>query len=77
MLQFPTIEVLNAFDVIFREQEACTVWVCGVHEGTGICGVTHTQGVSQLMCCHYEQVVSYRKSAVKILFGKVPFVYQR
>lgn len=58
MLPFPTVELLNAFDVIAREQEACVVGVRGVHEGTGIGGVTHTQGVAQLVCCHYEQVVS-------------------
>lgn len=69
-LQFPTVEVLNAFDVVFGEQEACAVGVGGVHEGTGVCGVTHPQGVSQLVRCHYEQVVSCRKSAVKISLGK-------
>lgn len=58
MLPSLTVEILNAFDVIFREQEARPVGVRGVHEGTGIGGVTHTQGVAQLMRCHYEQVVS-------------------
>lgn len=57
-LQVPTVELLNAFDVIYRQQEACFVRVWGVHEGSGICGVTHTQGVSQLMSCHDVQVVS-------------------
>lgn len=56
-----TIEGLDAFDVIHRQ------WVTGgegvnwVHQSTGIGGMGHTEGVAQLVGCHYEQVVHYKK----------------
>lgn len=53
----PTIERLNAFDVICR-QDKC-VWVSvavrRVHEGTGVTGVRQTQRVTKLMGGHQEQ----------------------
>lgn len=58
MMYFPTIESLNAFDVIFSQWVACRIRVDRVHQGARICGMGHTEGVAQLMGCHYKQVVS-------------------
>lgn len=43
---FPTIERLNAFNVIFGEQVTFTVRVDGVHQGTSIWGMGHTECVA-------------------------------
>lgn len=60
-MYLPTIESLNAFNVIFSQRVARGVRVDGVHQGTRVCGVGHTEGMAQLMGCHYKQVVSCRE----------------
>lgn len=60
-MYFPTVESLNAFDVVFSQREACSVRVDGVHQGAGVCGMAHAEGVAQLMGRHYKQVVGWKE----------------
>lgn len=73
MMCFPTVESLDAFDVVLSQREACTVGVDGVHQGASVCGVGHTEGVAQLMGRHYKQVVSCGENRCPVLIINIQF----
>ncbi len=55
-----TIEILNAFNVVFMQGEVFHVAVHGVHESLSYVGVIQAKGMSKLMGRHQEQTVTWR-----------------
>lgn len=54
-----TIEILNAFNVIFMQGEVLHVAVHGVHESLSDVGVIQAKGMAKLVGCHQEQTVTW------------------
>lgn len=55
--RFPTVESLNACDVVLGQREACRVRVHGEHQGARVGGMVHAEGVAKLVGRHKKQVV--------------------
>lgn len=55
----PTIELLDALDVIVRKSEVFGEGVNGGHQSSRVLRVLQTKGVTELMGCHQEQTVAY------------------
>lgn len=56
----PTIELLDALDVIVRKAEVFGEGVNGGHQSSRVLRVLQTKGVTELMGCHQEQTVTYK-----------------
>lgn len=56
----PTIEIMNAFNVIFMQGKFFHITIHRVHESLLYAGVIQAKGVSKLMGCYKEQTVTYR-----------------
>lgn len=56
----PTIELLDALDVIVRKSEVFGEGVNGGHQSSRVLRVLQTKGVTELMGCHQEQTVTYK-----------------
>lgn len=56
----PTIELLDALDVIMRKSEVFGEGVNGGHQSSRVLRVLQTKGVTELMGCHQEQTVTYK-----------------
>lgn len=56
----PTIELLDALDVIVRKSEVFGEGVNGGHQSSGVLRVLQTKGMAELMSCHQEQTVTYK-----------------
>lgn len=54
-----TIEILNAFNVVFMQGEVFHIAVHGVHESVSYVGVIQAKGMSKLMGCHQEETVTW------------------
>ncbi|TNN35541.1 hypothetical protein EYF80_054298 [Liparis tanakae] len=52
-----TVELLDAFDVIFGKSEVFSVSVNGGHQRSGVLGVLQAEGVAKLMGRHQEQTL--------------------
>lgn len=72
-MYFPTVESLNAFNVVLSQWVACSVRIDGVHQGARVIGMGHPESVSQLVGCHYKQVVSCREKMSSVNNHKMQF----
>lgn len=62
----PTVELLDALDVIVRKSEVFGEGVNGGHQRSGVLRVLQTKGMTELMGCHQEQTVAF-KTQTKLL----------
>lgn len=58
ILSSPTIEILNAFNVILMQREVLNIAVHGVHESLSYAGVIQAKCMSKLVGCYKEQTVT-------------------
>lgn len=58
----PTIELLDALDVIVRKSEVFGEGVNGGHQSSRVLRVLQTKGMTELMGCHQEQTVTYKNT---------------
>lgn len=56
----PTIEIVNAFNVIFMQGQFFHITIHWVHESLLYAGVFQAKGMSKFMGCYKEQTVTYR-----------------
>lgn len=70
----PTVELLDALDVIVRKSEVFGEGVNRGHQCSRVLGVLQTKGMTKLMGCHQEQTVAF-KTHTKLLHCLQVFVY--
>lgn len=58
ILSSPTIEILNALNVILIERKVLNIGIHGVHESLSNAGVIQAKCVSKLVGCYKEQTVT-------------------
>lgn len=68
----PTIELLDALNVIVRKSEVFGEGVNGGHQSSRVLRVLQTKGVTELMGCHQEQTVTYKTHKEMAIPSKWP-----
>lgn len=62
----PTIEILNALNVVLMQRKVLNVAVHGVHESLSHTGVIQAECVSELVGRHKEQAVAWNTTSRKL-----------
>lgn len=58
-----TIEILNAFNVIFMQRKVFHIAVHGVHESVSNVGVIQAEGMSKLVGGHQEKTITWNMTS--------------